>query len=73
LPRDETLSLCTDHRQVRVTSPASKSIARKVSLAGAKNTGWKPMLLYAIASSLWVRGDTVMIPLRSHSKLQSAM
>lgn len=27
-----------------------------------QNTGWKPILLYAVASSPWVRGDTVKIP-----------
>jgi hypothetical protein len=56
-----------------VTTPAPQLIAWKASLAGAKDTGWKPMLLYAVAALRWVRGSAVRMTFGYRSTRRRAM
>ena len=51
-------------------SPATTSDCLEGIARCEQNTGWKPMLQYAVASSLWVRGDIGRMPLRHRSTVR---
>jgi transposase InsO family protein len=45
----------------------------RVRRAARPETGWKPILQYALESWRWVGGDTLSLPLPHRSTLRSAM
>jgi hypothetical protein len=57
-PWAEPWVLCTICRRVPMPRPRPSSITPgNIAPQCKQNTGWKPMLLYAVASSLGVHGD----------------